>query len=59
MAELIALNDLSAWNKISTAVFFLIFVAYTLWVYRPGARGVYEAQGALPLDEEDGERHGR
>lgn len=51
MAELLALTDLTFWNKISTVVFLSIFALMFLWIYRPGAKGSYDERAKLPLDE--------
>ncbi len=53
MKELLAVADLTHWNKISTGVFLSIFAALFLWTYRPGAKAVYEKRGRLPLGVEE------
>lgn len=31
----------------------LLFLGIVLWVYRPGAKGSYRADGRLPFDDKD------
>ncbi len=31
--------------------FFIFFVLMALWLYRPGAKGLYQSHASIPLEE--------
>lgn len=44
-------TDLLVFPLIAVVMFFAIFVAACVWVWRPGARAAYDARSRLALDD--------
>lgn len=38
-------------GTLGLVIFFLFFVGMLLWVFRPGSKEIYKAQGDIPLKE--------
>ena len=37
----------------------VVFIALVVWIYRPGAKGRYTADGKIPFDEDSAKRQAK